>query len=234
MLGVSVELISCVIEANPVWKDDQQFVSERIKTTGCWVEKLSFLMLALFNFKKFTESRWLQQGPSNRNLSCALAVGLEQVVHITRADPTCSDYYVHGFSHCTVPVRKHAIICGLVAYVCEAVQSLLMVDDRVVRNIEQLEEALSTEMEFIHDIEVHVWERLNSIIGDPTFSVVALKSSVFDCCHIACCYTRQKFLDVCYDNSWKLASGDLSSNVDALRDEESGSGETQSGDEETN
>ena len=165
VLGVSVELLPCIVEANPVWKDAKLVVSERIKTTGCWVEKLSFLMFALFNFKKFTESRWLQQGPSNRNLSCALAVGLEQVVHITRADPTCSDYYLHGFSHCTVPVRKHAIICGLVAYVCEAVQSLLMVDDRVVRNIGQLEEALSTEMEFIHDIEMHVWERLNSIIG---------------------------------------------------------------------
>ena len=106
VLVVSVEILPCVIEAGPVWKDGKLFVSERIKTTGCWVQKLSFLLLALFNFKKFTESRWLQQGPSCRNLSCALSVGLDKVVEITRADPLCSDYDLHGFFQLQHPSEK--------------------------------------------------------------------------------------------------------------------------------
>ena len=111
-------------------------------------------------------------------------------------------------------------MCGLVAFVCEGFQQILLEYGRAVRNLEQLEEALNTEMEFIHSIEMHVRDRLNSIIGDPSFPAAALKSHVVDKSHIACCYMRKKFIGSCYEYPWKLALGDTSSKLDDLMNED--------------
>eukprot|EP00974_Lingulodinium_polyedra_P048550 4662391-Lingulodinium_polyedra.AAC.1 len=60
-------------------------------------------MLAVFRFKKFTNSRWCTVRDSCRSLVAALALGLSGLVKMARANPKTSEYYIHGFSQLTAP-----------------------------------------------------------------------------------------------------------------------------------
>ena len=92
-LGVKVDLLDLLVEANPVWRNGRLFVS-KAWADACedWFQEVAFLISAVCNWRKFTESRWLGAGASSRSLIGSCACGLERLVQITRQDKSCTDF----------------------------------------------------------------------------------------------------------------------------------------------
>ena len=93
LLGVEVEanMLESVACVNPWWKDGMLHVSAALPDETDKLEKVSGVLLYLFLWRKFTDSRFCTIGPSLRAVLASLAVGLSGLVAVTREDPKAFD-----------------------------------------------------------------------------------------------------------------------------------------------
>ena len=106
-----------------------------------------------------------------------MSVGLGALVALTRADDGISDYYLHGFSRLTRDVQVHCVLASISATPAEAVQDILMEDDRLLRHIDSMETALEHEVRQVQSIPLYVLRRLSETIGD--ISVETLREHLY-------------------------------------------------------
>eukprot|EP00971_Amphidinium_carterae_P022554 444844-Amphidinium_carterae.1 len=90
------------------------------------------IIYKLLRIQVFTESRWLSIGQSCRALT-AMAIGLDTIASITRANPNVSDYYIEGFMRAGEDSRFYAACAALSAHVADTAHVSLLEDDRLVR-----------------------------------------------------------------------------------------------------
>ena len=88
LLGIPVDMLEDLVAVNPEWRDNQLHVNAGLQEDSSCMERLSSVVLYVFKLRKFSESRWATMGPSCRAVLCSLAVGLEQLVHLTSQDPS--------------------------------------------------------------------------------------------------------------------------------------------------
>lgn len=130
-LGVEADMVQEVMRLNLCWSNGALLVSPECRGSPELMEDLAAVVLYLFRFRKFTESRWTTLGDSSRCLLCALAVGLEHFVDFVRKIPGVSDWHLGGFSRLSADIKRFIGIVGLGAFVPDSVLLLLLEDDRV-------------------------------------------------------------------------------------------------------
>ena len=104
-------------------------------------------------------------GDSCRSLLGGLCVGLVAWVAMVRADASCTDFFFHGFSKLTPGIKHYAAVASLVAYVPDAALSEFLVDDRMARHAELLQEIVAEEIFWIENVGPFTWARFNSLLG---------------------------------------------------------------------
>ena len=85
---------------------------------GTVVERVCNVLLGVFRFKKFTDSRWVTLGDACRTLAAG-SLGLRGLVDLVRADKTTSDYYIHGFDQLDASALRYAAIAALASNVAD-------------------------------------------------------------------------------------------------------------------
>eukprot|EP00974_Lingulodinium_polyedra_P028637 2758728-Lingulodinium_polyedra.AAC.1 len=60
----------------------------------------------------------------------SLAVGLDELVAVTRADRTAADYHLHGWARLQRPHREFLILGALVSFVPDSFLLEVLEDDR--------------------------------------------------------------------------------------------------------
>ena len=75
---------------------------------GCWPCVDEGISLATFHTKR----DFLTLDSSTRALLASLAVGLEELVAITRADEQASDYHLHGYGYLSSDCTHLAVACA--------------------------------------------------------------------------------------------------------------------------
>ena len=137
----------------------------------------------------------------------------------TRADPHCSDYYLHGVTNFNTSVKLFCVVCALVSWLCDAVLEELCQDDRVVRTIDVLEAAMAKSYAWLHGFSPYVWVRLAGLISD-SYCWRELKGSVMHAAHVAWAYVKSKCFDMVHKRPWSFSLCDIPSNLIALKAEE--------------
>jgi len=90
---------------------------------------------------------------------------LRSLVSQIWADTKASDYYIGGFSHPSEKILQMCCIVAASSQVSEACLSMVLQDDRVARNIAQLDERRNKEVERALEIPDHVLLLLGSSCG---------------------------------------------------------------------
>eukprot|EP00974_Lingulodinium_polyedra_P055883 5374033-Lingulodinium_polyedra.AAC.1 len=93
-------------------------------------------------FQRFTDSRWCTVGDSGATLFRACLVGFQGLAQAVRKDPKCGDYYTTGFELLSNEVLRYAMIASVTSHIADPVLLQLLGDDRVPRNLPQLQQAV--------------------------------------------------------------------------------------------
>lgn len=220
-LGIDVDWLDLVASLNPHWCDGQLMVSAAAQDDPLLVEHLSAVILHIWRWRKFSDTRWCGVGVSCRTLVASLVIGVDQVVAAALADPNSSNYHLHGFQRLTPVVRQHAVILGMASWPAEALQLDLLEDDRVALRAVALKEAFSEEMEWLQSVGQLAWARLcaaRAVDSSPSpLSPSDLRSATVSASHVAAAYTSRKLWRVVDGLLWSLAQGDIKANLMQLK-----------------
>ena len=91
---------------------------------------------------------------------CSLLLGLDELVHLTRENPTASDFYLHGYSQLNQACRLLALVCAFASYLAEAGLQILLSDDRLAQQLQDFHAALAEEMDWLQQISLEIWDSL--------------------------------------------------------------------------
>lgn len=171
------------------------------------------IVMAVFTFRSFTDSRWCTIGGACRTLIASLSLGLENVIGRIRADKACSDYYIGGFARLSPHVLKYAATAAASAHVSDAVLAELLEDDRLAVRAPYLVSLMREEMDYLQLLSPTFWHLLSAASNCPTDE---LKDSVFKAAHVQCAFFHMRAIKMALQYPWKLCAGDVSENLDDL------------------
>ena len=121
---------------------------------------------------------------SNRALQGAYAIGVWKIVELAREVPSNSEYYIHGFDKLTPVVRKMSCIACLVSYVPEKVLGLINKEERIMKNIDDVDRALHEAIEYVVATLTSTWERLADMIAIPDYGWRDLAADTIASTHV--------------------------------------------------
>jgi hypothetical protein len=214
-LGVEADMLEEVALVGPWFEDGRLYINQGLADDPGCMERVSHVMLYLCRWRKFSDSRWCTVGSSCRSLLWGLCVGLEAWVAMARADPSCTDFFLHGFSKLTPSIKLYVVMASLVAYVPDAALTEILVDDRVARQAERLQEIVAEEVFWIESVGALTWARLNRMLGEER-GEWELRQAVVHGAHVAAAFIHNKVFSKLSEFPWKLAVGSISANLDAL------------------
>ena len=212
-MGIPADHLDMIAAANPRWDGSALLVSSSVRSRPDPVGMVQGIILYIFKFQKFSESRWLQTGVSSRGVVAAISVWLLQVMRMVRADPHNTDYHAHGIQELTVPVKKHACIASLVTFVCETAMAMVLQEERLLRIADELEESIQQEVEFLVATSAYTWNRLSAVIGDPSYTTADLMSDCLLGGHVSAAFIARRVLSELKGYPWALARGDIEQNL---------------------
>jgi hypothetical protein len=219
-MGVDVGWLDVLGFLNPWWDGGRLLVSEAAKDDPDLIGKVSDVILYLWRWRKFVVTRWATVGPSCRALVVSLCVGLEEIVALTLADESSSNFYLHGFSKLSKDVKKYACVTAIASYPADCLQLQLLEDDRVASRPQELKEAFAEEARWVEGLDDFTWGRLAHIAGGgPGSSPYELRSAALTAVHISAAYIQKKLFNVVEELPWCLVVGDVSLNLQRLEDE---------------
>ena len=126
-------MLDLVVEVNPVWRAGNLWANGLLQADPSCFAKVYTVVLYMFRWRKFSESRWATIGPACRAVLCSLAIGLDHLVGRTRADAKNSDYHLHGYARMSAPIKQFMIVSGVVSCVADAMLQEIMRGDRLAR-----------------------------------------------------------------------------------------------------
>jgi hypothetical protein len=190
-LGVEANMLDDFVEINPWFRNGQLHVSRALEADSGKMETLSALLLYLFKFRAFTDSRWVTMGPSLRTVLASLAVGLEALVRISRADPKTTDYHLHGFDRLNAKHKEYFAVVSIVAWIPDSLQYELLTDERVALRASELQQTVSDEINWVHGLSDFTWGRLAELCSSA-LTPHALKNSTLHAAHVSAAYIDDK------------------------------------------
>lgn len=212
-LGVDEDMVHIAAQLNLVWVGGELCVNPAAEGSADLMDKLSGLVLYLFRFRKFTQSRWTTLGECSRVLVCAMSVGLIGFVESLRVTPGVSDWHLRGFGRLGDEGKRFVSLCALAASVPDAVLVALLEDDRVAGRVAHFEGLLKHEFGCLANLSTTFWTRVASL---STATASELRSDALRVATIAAGYIDHKLLRVARAWPWRIADGDIDANLTEL------------------
>ncbi len=207
-LGVEADWIDLMVGVNPQFDGSLLYVNPSLKEDGECLDKVFICIVYCMKWKKFSVTRWLGFGSSCRLLTLSLAVGIQRITQMARDDANVSDYHLHGFSRCSHDVRKYAVVASIVTWVADAFAQPLMQDDRLLRQLSEVQEAVEHEVRTIQATSLYALKRLADIIGDV--SPVQVRQWLVECAFKTASFISRKVIAPCKELPYPWACGKTS------------------------
>jgi hypothetical protein len=127
------------------------------------VQRIKGLLMKLFKFSKFTDSRWVTLGTTGRAIIAGYMVGLPSLVDWCIKNPSTSSWYIKGFLRMSDACRHLYSVVGLSSFVADSCLHLILKDGRLPRLMGQVDECLVEEFQYLVSIPPRVWSLLADV-----------------------------------------------------------------------
>lgn len=139
-------------------------IAESFKDRMDTPQVIMTLLLKAWDFRTWSDSRWISLGKSCRTLVLSLLLGLQDLVGFVLKQPHTSTYYLSGFpGHCTDKVKMMCTIVSMSSSGADQSLLLVMEDDRLPLVAADVVSALETSMHFTEHMDSSVWKVLASL-----------------------------------------------------------------------
>ena len=215
-LGLDPDLVAELVWASPRVKDCKLHLHPRVADDVLWRERATTLLMAVFQWVSFADSRWASRGRTAQRILAGVAVGLEILYNKVFLNPKATKYYLKGIRRLTPALKLWLAIIAMASWPCDAALCSLLDDDRILLRFDQITTDISDEMRFLTLVSEDVWRWLLHLTGDSNLSVAKLRSDCLEPAHVAASFMYDRFLRLPRKNPFALAVGDLNKNMDAL------------------
>ena len=164
-LGVDASMLPTFAEVHPVWEGDRLMIGSSLVENHNATALVSDVILYLFRWRKFTESRFTSLGVACRSLLASLVAGLPALVQLTRDDPHATDFHLQGFGKLDQQTRHACVVIALCTWPAESLMYELLDDDRLGRRSKELWEQCVEETKYLMGIGHEVWHTLAASIA---------------------------------------------------------------------
>ena len=104
-------------------------------------------------------------GANLSHFGCILGFGPSRPRQIHRQQPGTSEYHIHGVDRLSLELRFFIAVSAIVAHVPDALLLILLEDDRLLRHFSECEEAVQSELTWMHSLSAAFWSRCSAIVG---------------------------------------------------------------------
>ena len=142
------------------FQDGILYAASHVSDDVNYLDTIVAVLLAVWKFRKYTDSRWLSLGRAAQRLAAAELTGLTCMLSFALSQPSVSGFFLNQFwrsqeDNCWTFIVEAA----LVAQVPDAVLAEVMRDNRVGRTAPILERLLSERMIWITTVSTFVWKK---------------------------------------------------------------------------
>ena len=92
LLGLSPSLCDQLVDLELRWEFGSLCVHARHRDDTTIIQRIEMILLMVWDFREWTDSRWLTLGPCCRSLRAATLLGLDSLVHYTLQQPHVSGF----------------------------------------------------------------------------------------------------------------------------------------------
>ena len=156
--------------------------------------------------------REVVSGPGGRP-----SIGLSELVALARTKGKPNEYYAKGWDRLDDEVRRYSCVAAVSSHVAEATLLELMEDDRVVRRIDDLENGIMGELEWVQGLPDWFWKRL-AFVYRSSLHVDELRTVCLVAANVAAAFITRRLLVAARAPPFSLCYGDIEANVQQLVD----------------
>ena len=141
-------------------------VARRFEGDRDIIKRVVRAQMRVWQFRSWTESRWLSIGGRARTYVACKLLGLPDLVDFCINTKNCSSYHLGNYSP-TPAIDQFLTTIGLAAHVSETPLAVFVSDDRLPRLMQQVETDLEAELDMVSSISHEVRNRLAEVGGIP-------------------------------------------------------------------
>jgi hypothetical protein len=212
-LGVPPDMLEDLIELRLCFRDGQLLFCQDANLQDL-VARVTSLMLYMWAFPNFQESRWITAGLSFRCITRSLLTGLDSVVQRVIKDPSQSNWYINGWTKLSSEGRSCIVVTGLSAYPCEAVMRAMMEDPRLFRHKDEWLRLAQEEVEYLDQLSLGTWAFIAQACD---YNSQQLRTEVLRAAHTSISFLQFRVFAILDDLPYSLMFGDIQDNLLKLR-----------------
>jgi hypothetical protein len=220
-LGVEADWLDEFVHVHPVWRNGHLLVNAQCAEETDFLQRLTTIVLHVFKFRRFADSRWLSTGPCCLSLCKSLLCGLTGLVDVTRRDPTCTDFHLHGFCRLVPGLKVYVVVNAMCSQVADSVLQELLEDDRLAARVTALKEVMAVSLQWLSGLPSEVWNILAQLT-DGESTGVDVHSYCLQAAHIQAAFMDHRFFEPASRLPWSLCQGDVQANLRALQGDPQG------------
>lgn len=210
-LGMQPDWVDELVDLELRFEECGLCVAARHATSPNLIRRIAKMQLRVWQFRAWTESRWLSIGGRARVMISALHLGLEDLVSFCISTKGASSYHLGGFQP-NQDIKEFLLVVGVSSFVSESPLAQMFEDDRLATVVEDIEAELECEQEALCSIPFVVWEALATIAGS-TPHLVRHRSLLAG--HVQASYLEWRLQDA-HRLPWALCRGDMQENLERL------------------
>jgi hypothetical protein len=168
-----------------------------------WVEQVVDALSHIWQFQKWSESRFLALGASARSLVAAMLCGLDDF-HAWLLTQDVSLFYLRGYGRLEADRREYIAAACFISRVPDAALSELLEDGRVPMKFNELVSACCEELRWLRLLPDHVWESVARVVGTPRCTGSWLRDRALAGSHTAWHFFHRRVLAAACELPWSL------------------------------
>eukprot|EP00971_Amphidinium_carterae_P295950 5877667-Amphidinium_carterae.3 len=158
LLGVNADKIDLIARMDPWWNGTALLVNQ-VSEEDAMLAAVSLVVFYLIRWQNCTESRWLSMSTSAFGVLTSIAVGLDNIVDITRREG----------KRLVPDVRLFLAVAAVLGVLINELVLDIMADDRLLLHVDRFRATLRQATEYIEHLPDVVWTRLAIMIMAPVY-----------------------------------------------------------------
>jgi hypothetical protein len=195
------------------------FSEGRLKVAKKWehvdssAQFIRTCLVSVFEFREWTDSRWISMGRSSRRMAASLLLGLESLVQTLRHLHMISEYYIKAFTKLTDRHRRAFVVGGVGSHLSDAALAELLEDNRLPLRLPCIDDEIKMELEWVMSLKPVHWRVLSEVCQAPGSSV---QSECIMVALISASFTEMRLREA-RRLPWSLIGGDVAHKLQEVK-----------------
>ena len=215
-LGVAPRVVEEVVALRLHVRDGALYVLDSVTEDkgGSVAQRVSWVLISIWTFARFTTSRWLSVGVACR---CSVAEHLSGLGLLADAqlDSDAPKYHLNGYKRKSPEVDQFVGIIALASYPADAALRVLLEDSRLCRCADDVLAEIDHEAAFLTNLPESVWVAVGSV---SRFTGSEMRSESLEAAHLSVAFMWYRIFSQVRSLPFSLCVGDIAENLDRLMD----------------